>query len=115
VRGIGVKAGENVPLNRGDFGDGEVPNPAFAIDVRLPELCDCSARLLFNDFARIVSDSGWVTMAAVEGTLVGSDKLGVKRGAAADTPPCSESMRIEFASLPIWSMVEWSEVGGNSK
>jgi hypothetical protein len=88
-----VNPGENVPLNRGDFGDGEVPNPAFAMDVRFPGFCDCSARLLFRDFDRIGSDSGWLTMVVVEGRVAGSDKFVVKRAPAADTPPCSESMR----------------------
>jgi hypothetical protein len=54
-------------------------------------------------------------MAVVEGRVAGSDKVVVKRGAAADTPPCSESMRVKFASFPISSIVEWDEVGGNSK
>jgi hypothetical protein len=39
----------------------------------------------------------------------------VKRGAAADTPPCSESMGIKFACFPISSVCKWNEVGGNSK
>jgi hypothetical protein len=115
VRGIGVNPGENVPLKRGDFGDGAAPRPAFAMDVRLPEFCDCSARLLFRDFARIGSDSGWVTRAVVEGRVAESDKFVVKRGAAADTPPCSESMGIKFACFPISSVCKWNEVGGNSK
>lgn len=89
-----MNPGENVPLNRGDFGDGEAPNPAFAMDVRFSGFCDCSARLLFKLFARIGSDSGWVTTVVVDGRVVGSDKFVVKRGAAADTPPCSESMRM---------------------
>jgi hypothetical protein len=31
---MGENPGEKVPLNRGDFGDGEAPNPAFAIEVK---------------------------------------------------------------------------------
>ena len=76
-----------MPLKRGDFGDGEAPNPAFAMEVRFPGACTCSSRLLFKDFARMVVVSDWVAMAVVDGRVVGSDKLVVKRGAAAETPP----------------------------
>jgi hypothetical protein len=51
-------------------------------------------------------------MAVVEGRVAGSDKFVEKREVAADTPPCSESMRTKFACFPISSVVEWNEVGG---
>lgn len=102
-------------MKRGDFGDGEAPRLAFAMDVRFPEPCDCSARLLFRDFALTESDSGWVMMAVVDGMVAGSDSAVAKRGAAADTPPCSESMRTNFASFPISSVYERMDFIGNSK
>lgn len=80
VSGAG-EIGENVPLNRGDFGDGEPTNPAFVMLVRFVGFCVCSVRDLFNDFVRAGSDSA----------LMGaSDRLVVKTGA--DTPPCCDAM-----------------------
>jgi hypothetical protein len=37
---MGENPGVNVPLNRGDFGDGEAPNPVFAIEVKLVGFAD---------------------------------------------------------------------------
>jgi hypothetical protein len=51
-------------------------------------------------------------MAVVEGRVAGSDKFVGKREVAADTPPCSESMRTKCSCFPIYSVAEWNEVGG---
>jgi hypothetical protein len=59
--------------------------------------------------------SGWVTVAVVDGRVTGSDKFVVKRGAAAETPPCSESMRTWFAYFPMCSVRRWVKVDGNLK
>jgi hypothetical protein len=95
---MGENAGENAPLNRGDFGDGEAPNPAFAIE--LVGFADCSGRARFSDFPRIGSESTWLVIAVVVGAVAGCSTMEADIGGAADTSPSSDAMRFEY-SLPL--------------
>jgi hypothetical protein len=97
---MGENAGENAPLTRGDFGDGEAPNPAFAIEVKFVGFADGSGRARFSDFPRIGSESGWMVIAVVVEVVAGSDTIEASIGVAADTPPSSDAMRFE-SSFPL--------------
>lgn len=72
-----------MPLNRGDFGEGDPPSPACAMEVKLGGTWSDLAR--FKDLDRAGSGSEVVT---------GSDKFVLKRGA--DTPACSDAMSVVF-------------------
>jgi hypothetical protein len=100
VSGMGENPGVNVPLNRGDFGDGEAPNPAFAIEVKFVEFEDWSGRARFSDFPRTGSESGWLVIAVVVGAVAGCSTIEADIGGAADTPPSSDAMRFE-CSFPL--------------
>jgi len=52
---MGTNPGENAPLKRGDFGDGESLRLAFTVEFLFGGACDCSERLLFRDLVREVS------------------------------------------------------------
>jgi hypothetical protein len=87
-------------LNRGDLGDGEDPNPAFAIEVNDAGSCDWFGRGRFRDFDRVDSGSGWV-MVEVTGMVADSGKLALRTGAGPETPPCSEAMKYDDGLYPL--------------
>jgi hypothetical protein len=96
VSGIDTKPGENTPLNRGDFGDGEALNSEFGVKFRFDGDCDWSGRLRFKDFVRVESGkAAWLSI-GFDVVVAGADsKFVVKAGA--DTPPgppCSDAMSI---------------------
>lgn len=92
VSGVEENPGEKVPFNRGGFGDGDAPNPAFAIEVKFAGLCIFSGRLRLRDLVRVESDSG-KSIGDVVGMVAESDKFAVKTGVVADTAACSDAMR----------------------
>lgn len=73
VNVIGEKAGENAPLKRGDFGDGDATSPELVIVLDAERFCDCSDRFRFKDFVRVVSGSAWAMV--VGGMGADSDKF----------------------------------------
>jgi hypothetical protein len=79
VRDIGeYEAGENEPLKRGDFGDGDAVSPTLAMGLNA-KFCDCSGRDRLSDLVCGFVNSPWGKF-AVDGNVGGSAELAPTAG-----------------------------------